>query len=204
MPRTFENAVRERAEERGEEIPSFERGEWFPEVSGELDGDLLAERFADIVDILRAVPGEGPVVPAPDVPDRVGAPDLEGLNETGLLQVIAQTLIEQLNVQIDVANAVEPPTAITVSGTNAIDQAEEAELVVPQSDSSNIPTRTLFIRNDINNSSSIFFGDDEVQPQDGFVLVVGEWISIPFDLRQNQLWMASEEADQVVQLLGVF
>lgn len=206
MARTFEERKREQAAGRSERRPGFEGGEWFPEVSGSFDGELLQEKFAELMDILRPAPGEGRRgdITRPDIPGAITAPNLEGLDNTGLLQVIAQTLIEQLNVQIDIANAVEPPTTITVTGTEAIDEADVPQLVVPQSDNGNIPTRTIFIRNDPDNSEKIYFGDDEVVPQDGFVLGVGEYIIFPLDLRESQLWMACEDADEVVQLLGVF
>lgn len=206
MARTFEERKKEQAAERSRERPGFEGGEWFPEVEGSFDGELLREKFQELMDILRPGPGEGVDIPGtrPDIPDSIRAPNLEGLDNTGLLQVIAQTLIESLNVQIDIANAVEPPSSVTVTGTEAIDNADEAQLVVPQSDSGNIPTRVLFIRNDPDNTERIYFGDNEVQPQDGFVLTVGEYIIIPIDLREIQIWMAAEQQDQVVQLLGVF
>lgn len=201
MARTFEQAKEEKAVEQGEQRPNFEGGDWFPEVSGgEIDGSLLAERFEGITDILRGFPGEVPG----EAPDRVQVPDLEGLDTPGLLRVIAQTLIETLNQQIDIANFVSPPSTITVSGTTSIDDDNEAQLVVPSSSGSNIPTRVLFIRNDPSNSDSIYFGDNQVQPQDGFVLEIGEWRAIPLNLAEDDFYMASETENQVVQLLGVF
>jgi hypothetical protein len=90
-----------------------------------------------------------------------------------------------------------------VSGTNAVSVPNNAEPVIPESDQQMVPTRTIFIRANRNNDEPIAFGDDGVAPQSGFVLESGESITIDLDLREAQLWMASEERGQQVHLLGM-
>lgn len=152
-----------------------------------------------------------------EISENINNIDLDGMGQNGLLQVIAQmqinnfqlfqamlnTQVSTLSSTIDIADAVEPPRAITVSGVNSISNAGQAEPLVPQSNNTEILTRQLFIRADENNSSEIYIGDDEVSPDEGFMLKPGESWELPIDLRDDAYWMAGDEAGDSVQLLGV-
>lgn len=144
--------------------------------------------------------------------------ELESLSRNDLLVVIAESmrnnllmnklLVEQSNVQLsllnDIANGVLPNTAVTVSGTNSIDDANAAQPIIPDSKNQDVPTRVLWVRASPGNNDDIFIGDDSVDPDDGFVLRPGESTQIEVDFRSQLLYMASGTEDQVVQLLGVF
>lgn len=129
--------------------------------------------------------------------------DLAGMNQEALLKVIARVSIAQIAALFDIADAVEPFSTITVSGTNATSDAGNPEVVVPQSKNQNVPTRTIMIRADRNNNHPIYIGDDKVQPYSGFVLEAGEFIVIETDLRGEELYMSSDPAGQQVNLLGM-
>ena len=96
-----------------------------------------------------------------------------------------------------------PFQLVTVSGVNDIQNPNNPEVVVPESDESNIPTRELMIKSSRNNNEKIWFGDSDVSPNSGFSLSPGEGTSLEVDLREQQLYMSSPEADQVIELLGV-
>lgn len=159
-----------------------------------------------------------PSMPDINVPD-IQMPDLENLedipfeelSDLQLLGIIAQMSkvtsqlqVTQLKTLIDIANAVEPNTNITVSGTNTIDDANTTQPVVPESDNQNIPTRKLIMKASTDNNKKIYIGDDDVKPDSGFVLDAGDTREISTDLRGEELYMASEEAGQEIQLMGVF
>lgn len=209
MPESYEEATEERA---GEDLGD-------PEPEEEFEPDLrttsLEELFESVEDITEVVPDwlrpeEG--IPETDVPDVGGRRgqlgfdlNISGLSQMdtrGLLEVMARVNIAQLATMMDIADNIEPFSTITVSGTNAIDNANTEQPVVPQSDTEAIPTRTLFIRASPRNNKPIYFGDDEVQPNSGFVLRAGEFIIWETDLRGEELWMASESDGQIVQLMG--
>lgn len=97
----------------------------------------------------------------------------------------------------------KPFQLVTVSGINEVENANNPEPVVPNSDETQIPTRELMIKSSRSNSEKIWFGDDETTPNSGFSLSPGEGTSVEIDLREQQLYMASTEAAQVVELLGV-
>lgn len=208
--KTFEEATEEQQQE--EEETEFHK-EWEEHLGGEAEFQFrrpdLEEQVESIRDISEVVPDD--LIPGDEPPDfgreRPGSPgfdiDLGELDNRGLLEVQARAMITMVAALFDVADAVEPMSTITVSGTNAIRVAYNAEPVIPESDQQMVPTRTIFIRSDRDNGEPIAFGDDAVSPQSGFVLESGESITIELDLRNTQLWMASEEAGQQVHLLGM-
>jgi len=142
--------------------------------------------------------------------------DLGDLGQTGLLEVQARALralalltlqqsqisIQSLQAQFDILSAVEPISAITVSGRNAIEDAGVPQPVVPQSDNTRIATKRIYIRNSQDNNNPIAFGDDEINPDNGFILNPGESLDYPIDLRNGVLYMASSEEGAEVELLG--
>lgn len=189
-----------------------------PEPEDEFDPDIetqtVEELFDDPKSIVETVPdflqpeSQERGVDRPDIGGRRGAFDLDfgdlsQLDNGGLLEVIARVNIAQLATLFDIADSVEPFQSITVSGTNIIDQPDVAEPVVPESDEELIPTRTLFIKADENNSKRVYFGDDQVDPDSGFALERGESITLDTDLRAEELYMASEDSGQQIQLLGM-
>lgn len=210
MPETYDEAVeKKRRKERKEEAAKY-GGEFDAESSIDFDGELLEEKWQKLMSFL--VPpqvGEGPEVGDEKLRNKrdlsnVIDVNLDKLNNAELLSVIAKSNIAQLQALFDIATAVESPTAITVSGSEIITEKEQPKRVVPQSGSGEVPTRTLFIRSSTENTDKIAFGDDQVQPTGGFILAPGESITIPIDLRESDLYMASDSQDQVVNLLGVF
>lgn len=208
--KTFEEATDEKQQK--EEETEFHK-EWEEHLGGEAEFQFrrpdLRERVEGIRDISQVVPDD--LIPGGESPDfgreRPGTPgfdiDLGQLDNRGLLEVQARAMITMVTALFDVADAVEPMTTVTVSGTNAIESPYNAEPVIPESDRQMVPTRTIFIRADRNNSEPIAFGDDAVSPQSGFILESGESITIELDLRNVRIWMASDEAGQQVHLLGM-
>jgi len=167
----------------------------------------IGEGLSDVDDILENISG-----------------DLGNLNQRQLLQVIAQaqrgnlqanrtlatiqlqqsqTMVDQLQSLFDILTSVEPLFSITVSGTNTIDQAGVPQPAVPDSNNISIPTRRLIIKSSDSNNDDIAFGDDEVNPASGFLLSPGENISLPMDLRETALWMASNTVGEKIEILGV-
>lgn len=118
------------------------------------------------------------------------------------LGVLASTQVEMLEGIFDLVNYISPFDQLTVSGTNEIEDAGTAEPVVPESDNTNIPTKALFIKADADNKDTIAIGDDETDPQVGWVLHPNEHLILNMDLRQEIVYMASDTEDQVVELLG--
>lgn len=114
----------------------------------------------------------------------------------------SQVQINQLQALFDILSSVEPITGITVSGRNVINDPGSPQPVVPESDSTDIPTRHLLVQSAASNNEDIAFGDDEVDPQNGFILTPGNNIMVPVDLRATELYMASEEKGAEVGILG--
>jgi len=143
--------------------------------------------------------------------------DLSSLDQKGLLLDIArsnrlflqfmstllQTNVEMLSAQYDTLSAVEPFSQIVVSGLNTIENENEVAPVVPESDTVEIPSRTVFIKASPKNDGVIALGDDEVSPQDGWILRKGEYIVIDDDLGAEEIYMSGNEAGDSVELLGV-
>lgn len=141
--------------------------------------------------------------------------DLETLDELNILRFIAeamrvQTLQNKINLDQesaisvflnDIATAVEPPTDIVVSGTVDVDKPDVPQEVLEDLDQ--VRTRMLIIKANPFNNKPIYFGDDAVEPRDGFVLVPGEKIELPISYRDAQVYMASEERGASLQLLGL-
>lgn len=209
-PVSYEQAVEEEAS-KDDADPEPEK-----EISTGLQVKTVEDIWGDPDTIAQAVPdflkpdAESRRIERPDVGGRRGGlgvdidvSDLDGLSDAGLLEVIARVNIAQLAALFDIADAVEPFQNITVSGINAIDDADTAEPVVPESDEEQIPTRTLMVRADRENKAKIYFGDDEVSPDSGFALEAGEYIWIETDLRAEELYMASVNEGETVQLLGL-
>lgn len=210
MPKSYEEATEERAaEDLGDPEPE-------PEYDPNLNTRSVEEVFGDVKDRVENVPdwltpdgdsGPGDIPPVGGGRGEIGVDidldELDSLDNSGLLQVIARVNIAQLSAMFDIASAVEPFSTITVSGVNAIQDADVPEPVVPQSDQTKIPTRTLFMRASTDNDAPIYIGDDEVEPQSGLVLYPGEFYAMESDLRADEFWMASSEEGEVIQLLGL-
>lgn len=208
--KTFEEATEQQQEEQEE---TEHHREWEEHLGGEAEFTFrtpdLRERAENIADISQVVPDD--LIPGSESPDfgreRPETPgfdiDLGQLDNRGLLEVQARAMITMLTAMFDVADAVEPMSTVTVSGTNAISVPYNPEPVIPESDRQMVPTRTIFIRADRNNGEPIAFGDDGVAPQSGFILESGESITIDLDLRNTQIWMAADERGQQVHLLGM-
>lgn len=188
------------------------------EISTASDVETLEEAYEDVESVIVDPPGylteqepEGddwnrrrPRVPAqPNIPQPDFGVDIDGLGTEGLLRFIAKVNVNMLMSLFDIANSVEPRDNIVISGTNAIEAADNPEPVVPKTDEVDIPTRQLLIKADSDNNRSIAFGDDTISPENGFVLRSGESIFIDIDLRGEELYMASEAAGQEVNLLGL-
>lgn len=143
--------------------------------------------------------------------------DLANLDQSGLLldiarsnRVILQSMTsllqintELLSAQFDTLESVEPYRQITVSGVNIIENENETVPVVPESEDIDIPSRTLFIKASTNNKGEITIGDDEVEPQNGWILRAGEYIVIDDDLSAEVMYMAGNREGDAVELLGV-
>jgi len=172
----------------------------------DLVGGIDLSEIDDLEDVLNEIAG--------DI-TQLGV-DLGDLGQTGLLEVQARALraialltlqqsqisLQSLQAQFDILSAVEPVSAITVSGRNSIDQAGVPQPVVPQSNNTQIPTKSVYIRNSQDNNEPIAFGDDEINPDNGFILNPGESLDYPIDIRNAVLYMASSEQGAEVELLG--
>jgi hypothetical protein len=208
--KTFEEATEEQQEEREE---TEHHQEWEESLGGDAEFQYrqpdLESATDNVRDISQVVPED--LIPGGEPPDfgrqRPSQPgfdiDLGRLDQQGLLEVQARAMVSMLSALFDIADAVEPVSTITVSGTNAISVPYNPEPVIPESDTQMVPTRTIFVRANRDNDEPIAFGDDGVAPQSGFVLESGESITIDLDLREAQLWMSSEERGQQVHLLGM-
>jgi hypothetical protein len=144
--------------------------------------------------------------------------DLDELGQTDLLRVIAEAarniaVLEKISVDEaitvisflnDIATAVEPASSIVVSGTQEIDNANGNPVpVIPNNDNTTVQVRKLRVRAAPGNSNELYFGDDEVDPENGFFLTPGEATTIDIDFRDSVLWMAGDDGD-FVYLLGTF
>jgi len=138
------------------------------------------------------------------LPQSVTNINLNTLSQQQLLAVIAQVQILQLQSINDMADYLQPGRSITVSGTNAINSSDVPQVVVPQSDQTNIPTKVLYIESDPDNTYDIYIGDDAVAPSSGFVLGPGDSMDVKIDLRNDQLYMACVESGEQVDLLGLY
>lgn len=214
MPTSYEEAVKEKqrqTEEGSEHLRGFVN--YAPEFREEFDGEQLSEVASKVRDILGINPrfiqpgtegprGREPITRRPTSPPTLDI-DLSELDQRGLLEVIARILIAQTSASFDIADAVEPFRGISVSGTNVIEEDDEAEEVVPGSSGSNIPTRLLMMKASDNNNAPIFIGDDDIEPNNGWKLERGQSLTISTDLREATLYMASEEDGQLIELLGL-
>lgn len=167
----------------------------------------IEERFENLRSFLDFVPGDQEISidrPRPNRPGEIDLGiDLQQLDVSDLLGLLIQVQFANLNTQLDILDEVSTPTSITVSGANVVDGADEPTSVVPTNDNTEIPTRTLYVRADPDNQDDLYFGDDDVDPLSGFLLTPGESIVIDVDLRDTVLYMASEDENAAVFLLGV-
>lgn len=222
MPETYKDAVKQKQEQTPEEeehlagMPNYAE-----EVEGEVEEtqEEIEERLAGLEDISITPPGRLSGVqdrsefdvPQPGESDPtsglgigdINIGELSELDNQQILEVLVRVNIAMLNSLLNIEDYTSSYSNITVSGTNAINAADTPEPVVPQSDQSDIPTRILGIRSDTNNTDSIAFGDDQVSPNNGFVLNRGEVKWMEIDLRGEALFMSSETEGQIVQLLGM-
>lgn len=203
MPETYDEASRKKDR-------SGSGGEYGFSVSGPGVVGTIQERIEEIRDILDFEPGEGQIeIDRPDVdpsdPTQIDLGiDLSQLDNTSLLELLTRIEFSQLIAQLDTLDAVTPPSTITVSGANQITDAGLPQAVVPSNENTEIPTRTLLILTDVQNEAPVAFGDDKVDPQTGFILRPGENMTIDLDLREEVLYMASDDDQAVVYLLGLF
>jgi len=128
---------------------------------------------------------------------------IPGADEAELLEIIARVNVANFITNLDIADYLSPLSDITVSGTNAISSANQPEPVVPNSDSVDIPTRKIFIKANTNNKKPIAFGDDQSDPDSGFILGPGESIVVGLDLRGEPIYMSSERSGQEIEVLGM-
>jgi len=118
------------------------------------------------------------------------------------LGVLASTQVEMLDSIFTIMQYLSPFDQMTVSGTNEIEDADTAEPVVPDSDDTSIPTKTLFVKSSAANNDTIALGDDSTDPENGWILYPNDHVVLNMDLRREVLWMASDTEDQVVELMG--
>lgn len=168
------------------------------------------EEFTDKLErILRPSPPNlsRRILQTPDGSPSPGFPsteiDLSGLDQRGLLRIIASAVIAQTRSIFNIEDFLRPFTQITVSGTNAIDNAGTNQPVIPESDDIDIPTRTIFVRASKDNDAPIYIGDENVSGDDGLSLYKGEGQIINVNVGQVVPYMVSPEAGQVVEVLGV-
>jgi hypothetical protein len=214
MPETYEDAVDRKQEETPEEE---EHLEGFVNVADEFTDEAREQVEEEVEDISVTIPDflkpgrdVGGDVPEPDRNDPRGEfgldidlDELQNLDTPALLQIIARIELAQLSTLIDMSNYMEPYNNITVSGNNAIDDDNSVQPLVPQSDTTDIQTRVLFVRADEDNNDTVVIGDSKSKPESGFILGPGEVFWVEADLRGETLYMSSETEGQVVQLLGM-
>ena len=216
MPETYDAAVKRIQSETDEEK---EHLEGMPNYADETDEGPVEQVEDELEDISVTVPDflkpseggrreddiqrPGAVNPRDQFGVDVDLDQLPNLNQAELLQIIARVELASLQTLLEISDYVSPFTNITVSGNNAIDQANSPQPVVPQSDTTDIPTRILYMKADENNNEPIAFGDDKASPTSGFLLKSGQSITIQLDLRGEELYMSSDGDGQQVQILGL-
>lgn len=130
----------------------------------------------------------------------------EQVNTSLIIRLGVQTQILQLQALFDILGSVEPFGRIVLSGTNQIesDEVDNAVPVVEDADEIDIPrTRLILIKAGDDNNGSIAFGDNDVDPDDGFILDAGENFHLAFNMAEDTLWMAGDSAGDTVEILGV-
>lgn len=219
MAKSYEEAVKEIQRETPESEEHLRGMVNYAEEQGmEFDGETLEEKWEELKDISITPPEflskaeqdrdferSGPV-DVPSVGIDLGSIEaiLEGGNQIEILGAIGRILLASFATLVDISNNVAPASRITISGINALDNANAAQPVVPESDNELIPTRWLYIKADSDNDEDIAIGDDDVAPTSGFILTPGEAIYLEVDIREEEYYMASEEAGEQVNLLGGF
>lgn len=219
MPKSYEEAVEETQESLSQDEEHM-RGlvNRAIEQGMEFDGETLEEKFKELIDISVVPPDylsggdtETPFDPTdpPEIPDpSIDLGQIEAILQSGnqaqILGAMGRILLGIFSLTADIADDMSPSTRITVSGTNAITQADRAEPIVPESDNELIPTRWLFVKSSADNSHPIAIGDDDADPDSGFVLNPGDSIKLEADLRREEYYMACSESGEEVQLLGGF
>lgn len=124
-------------------------------------------------------------------------------NQFQVLEAMARL---QLATAVGIADLIDvesPVSDITVSGSNVISDANTVEPVVPQSDQQSIPTKVLLLKADSRNTREIAIGDDQVDPTSGYIFQRGDKELLEIDLRGEELYMSSTEADQILHILGM-
>lgn len=215
MPIDYDEAVKEKQKETPEAEEHL-RGfvNYAQEVDSEFDGETLEEVGERVRDLLGVNPEfiqAGAELPRANQPiqRRPGQLpnfnfDLSELDQRDLMEVIARILIAQVAAIFDIADAVEPLRGVSVSGTNALENANQAEEVVPGSSGRNVPTRALFLKASDDNNVPIYIGDDAIEPENGWKLDRGQSIVLETDLREATLFMAADEDGQEIEILGLF
>jgi len=214
MPTTFEEIQDEKASGEAERKDG-KPGEIFAEIG---DGDTfesLREKYDDLEDFLTSFPrrGQEPSDPIPPVGETPGIEfpefdfDIDQANQTQLLRAMTELTQVMSNAQVamldrlnTIAQFTRPEEVVTVSGANVNTEADTPTEVISQS----VDTRKIYLRASPNNIDDIYLGDDQVEPQKGWVLRPGETLMIRLNFVQQSLYMASETENQVIQILGVF
>lgn len=239
MARTYEERVREQAEEKKEgfrtnvpDLPDEISLERLSSIVRAVPGDLAPgeserrnrarsdarESFKSALSDLLGVQSGSTLEDVDSVVQELNGVDVESLSDVNLQRVMAQAQIAQANalrgileaeitsatILDTIATATEPPVGITISGSNEIGTQDEPQPVVPGTEDRSVPVRRLLIRADEDNSAPIYFGDDNISPEDGFMLRPGESEPFELDFRDTTLYMSGEEEGDEIQLLGVF
>lgn len=144
--------------------------------------------------------------------------DLDALDEMELMRFMANMELIQANASVaslengltssvfldDIASAVESPSTITINGINDTGRnPSDPSTVIPDTEGREFPATTMFMRASRENTDRIYFGDDDISPQSGFVLAPGESMVFTMDFRDDSLYMASDDRGQEVSYIGL-
>lgn len=179
-----------------------ERRRDFRSILDDLLGEGIGANLQNLEDILRE---------ANDI-------DLSELEGDELTRFIAQVNLAQANATVasletlitkavfldDIASAVEAPSTISVNGIN--DTGSDPEVVtevIPESEEREFPVTRIIVRSSRTNKGEIFFGDDDISPDAGFVLGPGETYTFDLDFRDATLYMVSDDPGQEVSFMGL-
>lgn len=161
------------------------------------DSNIDIDNLLSGINLDEITPGEGALI-------RLLSAMLQlQTNQFQLLNILTRLQLATSVGIADLIDVVSPVSDITISGTNTISIADNPEPVVPQSDEEDIPTKLLVLKADSRNTDTIAIGDDEVSPNAGYILERGDTLMLETDLRGEELYMSSAEADQAVHILGM-
>lgn len=161
------------------------------------DANINIDDILSGIDLSQVSPGEAAIIRLLSAMLQLHANEFQVLKIMSRLQLATSVGIS------DMLSAVSPVSDITVSGSNVISTASAVEPVVPQSDTENIPTKLLFLKADARNTDAIAIGDDQISPSAGYILKRGDDIMIEADLRGEEFYMSSSQANQTIHILGM-